>query len=115
LVSDIRNRLGFPSISSSFIQLYINDEFMGFYIISDAFKKSWIEYVYGEKDTTNLYQCNGLYDFTISKIDGCINENDEITNNSELESFLIRVENAESAEDLEDTFEVDHFLRLLTI
>ena len=33
LISDIRSHLGFPSISTSFIQLYINDEFMGFYII----------------------------------------------------------------------------------
>lgn len=115
LISDIRNRLGFPSVSTNFIQLYINDEFMGFYIISDAFKKSWIEYMYGEKNTTNLYQCNSMRNVTLSNKDECTNENDEVTDNSEWESFLTQVENAKSSEDLEDIFEIDHFLKEMAL
>ncbi|KAG4081673.1 coth-domain-containing protein [Neocallimastix lanati (nom. inval.)] len=57
LMSDIHNKLGLPSLSANYAMLYINDEFMGLYILTDAYKESWIEYVYGEKDTTNLYKC----------------------------------------------------------
>jgi len=88
---------------------------MGFYIISDAYKKSWIEYIYGEKGTTTLYQCNHMKKFSLSEKDGCINENDDITDHSEWESFLSKIENAESSKDLEDIFEVDHFLKEMAL
>ncbi len=84
---------------------------MGFYIISDAYKKSWIEDVYGEENTITLYQCNQMVNFTVSGKDGCINENDEVIDHSKWESSLTAVENAKSPEDLEDIFEIDHFLK----
>jgi len=115
LLSDIRNRLGFPSVSANFVQLYINDQYMGFYVISDAYKKSWIEYIYGEKNTTTLYQCNTLRNLTLSGKDGCTNENDEVSDHSEWESFLSQVENAKSPEDLEDIFEIDHFMKEMAL
>ncbi|ORY24899.1 hypothetical protein LY90DRAFT_675008 [Neocallimastix californiae] len=56
LACDIQNRMGVPSISANFAKLYINDQFMGFYVLIDAFKLSWVESVYGEKDSTSLIQ-----------------------------------------------------------
>jgi len=115
LISDIHNRLGLKSVSSTYVELYINDEFMGLYTLNDAYKLSWIEKVYGEKDATNLYKCESIFDLSTEYSNGCINENEEITDNSEWIDFLKTVENAKSASDLEDIFEIDHFLYEMTI
>ncbi|ORX43422.1 hypothetical protein BCR36DRAFT_415602 [Piromyces finnis] len=113
LVCDIHNRLGLPSISANFATLYINDEFMGFYVLLDAFKLSWVEHEYNEKDTTTLYQCKDLNNYltvqTSSK--GCTNENEEVTNHSEWIDFLTRLDAAQSAEEIEDFFDIDQFLK----
>ncbi|OUM67812.1 hypothetical protein PIROE2DRAFT_4621, partial [Piromyces sp. E2] len=110
LICDIHNYLGLRSISANYVQLYINDTFMGLYIITDSYKDSWIEKVYGEKNTTNLYKCVSLDDFTTAYASGCINKNEEVTDETEWIDFLKAVENAESASDLENIFEIDHFL-----
>ena len=83
---------------------------MGLYTLNDAYKPSWIEFVYGEKDTKTLYKCDNLYDFTVSNAEGCTNEDDEVTDNSDLIEFLMAVENAETASDLEDIFDIDLFI-----
>ncbi|OUM70544.1 hypothetical protein PIROE2DRAFT_1434 [Piromyces sp. E2] len=110
LVSDIHNRLNLKSVSANYVQLYINDEYMGLYIITDALKLSWIENVYGEKDSTTLYNCKGMIDFSPKYYYGCINENEEFNDKTEWMNFLNSVENAKSASDLEDIFEIDQFL-----
>lgn len=110
IASDIHNRLGLKTVSSNYVKLYINNENMGLYILNDAYKPSWIEFVYGEKDTKSLYKCDNLYDFTVSNAEGCTNEDDEVTDNSDLIEFLTAVENAESASDLENIFDIDLFI-----
>ncbi|ORX42704.1 coth-domain-containing protein [Piromyces finnis] len=116
LISDIHNRLGLISVSSTYVQLYINDEFMGLYTLSDDYKLSWVEKVYGEKNAKNLYKCDKIEDILPQYYDGCSNENEEEMNdNSEWIEFLTAVENAKSAADLEDIFEIDHFLYEMAI
>jgi len=112
LVCDIHNRLGLPSISANYITLYINDEYMGIYVLMDAIKVSWIEYVYGEKDTTHLYRCKSTNNnLTVKKsANGCFNDNENVTDNTEWIEFLTRLDAAESAEDIEDIFDIDLFL-----
>jgi len=115
LMSDIHNHLGLKSLSANYAQLYINDEYMGLYIFTDSYKLSWTEKVYGEKDSLNLYKCKNMYDLNPVYVDGCENENEEVTDHSEWIHFLTTVENAQSAEDLEDIFEIDHFLYEMAI
>ncbi|ORX85833.1 coth-domain-containing protein [Anaeromyces robustus] len=115
LVSDIHNRLGVTSLSSNYITLYINEEYMGLYTLNDAFKSSWIEQVYGDKDTTSLYKCDFLFDFDPSSAAGCMNENEDVTDQTELIQFFESVKNAKSASDLEDIFEIDQFLTEMVI
>ncbi|OUM58013.1 hypothetical protein PIROE2DRAFT_16825 [Piromyces sp. E2] len=115
LVSDIHNRLGLKSGSANYIQLYINDKYMGLYIITDLFKLSWIEKVYGEKDTTTLYKCKNIFDLSPTYSEGCVNENEDVTDETEWINFLTAVKNAKSASDLEDIFEIDHFLYEMAI
>jgi len=115
LVSDIHNRLGVPSISTSYIKLFINNHYMGLYIISDTYKPSWIKQFYGEKNTPNLYQCEYLFDFNPAYASSCFNEDKEVKDNNDLVKFLKIVKNAKSVSEIESVFEVDHFLTEMAI
>jgi len=112
LVCDIHNRLGLPSISANYATLYINDEYMGLFILLDAYKLSWVEFEYGDKDSTTLYQCkDGEHFLTLeSSATGCKNENKDVIDHSEWIDLLTRLDAAQSAEDIEDIFDVDQFL-----
>ena len=112
LASDIHKRIGIPSISANYATLYINDEYLGLYILLDPIKKSWIEYEFGDVDTTGLYECGSSgNDLTVKRSSrGCTNENDDVTDNSELIELLTAFDNANSAADIEDIFDIDLFL-----
>ncbi|ORY20691.1 hypothetical protein LY90DRAFT_433293, partial [Neocallimastix californiae] len=116
LMCDIHNKLGLPSLSANYAMLYINDEFMGLYILTDAYKESWIEYVYGEKDTTNLYKCE-FCDLTYHTKDGFENENKEAKDdeNKELYKFLLKMTKAKSAADVESIFDIEQFYKEIAI
>jgi len=115
LISDIRNRVGIESISTNYIQLYINDEYMGLYIMTDVINLPWIEDVYDDKKTKYLYKCKYFYDFIAGYFDQCINKNEDVTDHNEWINFLTAVENATSASDIEDIFDVEHFLYEMAI
>ncbi|KAL6596551.1 coth protein-domain-containing protein, partial [Neocallimastix sp. 'constans'] len=114
LCCDMLNRLGIPSISANYIKLYVNEEYFGFYVIMDAPKIPWIEQVFGEKDTKNLYKCKEANNF-LSLTDGldlCENEDDEYTDRTEWYNLLKTLDNAQTVEEIEDIFDVDQFLYL---
>ncbi|ORX77672.1 hypothetical protein BCR32DRAFT_295493 [Anaeromyces robustus] len=116
LITDIHNRLGLPSISSNFVNLYINNENMGLYILMDVYKKSWIESVYNEKDTKLLYKCEMPSKLSIAdSVNNCYNENEYIRDKTEWKQFLTTLDNAKSASDIEGIFEIDHFLTEIAI
>jgi len=108
----MHNRLGLPSISANYATLYINDEYMGFYVLLDSFKLSWAEYEYGDEDTTSLYQCKDMNNkLTVaSSSTGCKNENKDVTDYSEWIELLTRFDIAQSYKDIEDIFDIDQFL-----
>jgi len=108
LISDIHNKLGIPSISANYALLYINDEFMGLYVLTDSYKLSWIEKVYGEKNTTSLYKCDSS--FLTKKYCICPNENEDVKDKTEWKEFIHTLDNAESVSDIEDIFDVDQFI-----
>jgi len=114
LVSDIRNRVGMPSLSANYAILYVNNEYYGLYIFTDAYKESWIEYVYGEKDTQLLYKCNyGILEFVARSF--FENENKEATNKKELYEFLAEMTKAKSASDVESIFDLDQFFKEIAV
>jgi len=117
LVCDIQNRLGLPSISANFANLYINDEYMGVYVLMDAYKLSWVEYEYGEENTTSLYQCKTTKNYLTAdySTEHCRNKNDDVTDKSEWVDFLNTLDEAKSAEDIEDIFDVDLFLKQIAL
>jgi len=113
LVADIHNRLETPSISANYITLYINEEYMGLYLLTDLYKLSWVESVYGDKDSTSLYKCS-FSTLTLGDSD-CENENESVTDNFEWVDFVKSIENAESIEDIEDILDVEQFLTEMAI
>jgi len=119
LTSDIHKKMGLTSILANYATLYINEEYMGLFVLTDAYKLPWVEQVYGEKDTTHLYKCENSAFLNIDSGNACENENDEIEDPTEMSiewsNFLQTIFNAQSAEDLEDVFEVDHFIKEMAI
>ncbi|OUM63423.1 hypothetical protein PIROE2DRAFT_10020 [Piromyces sp. E2] len=111
LACDIHNRLGLVSISANYVSLYINDDYMGLFVLMDAPKLSWAKLVYDDENTTHLYKCKECNNADVeSSATKCVNENEEITENTEWIEFLTTLDNAQSAEDIEDIFDVDQFL-----
>jgi len=85
---------------------------MGFYVLSDSIKLSWIEYVFGEKDTTSLYQCKNIGNTLTARVSstGCQNENEEVTDHTEWNELLNRMDASKTPEDVEDILDIDQFL-----
>jgi len=116
LACDIHNHLGLPSISANFIKLYINDEYIGFYILMDAIKLSWVEFVYGERKTSYLYKCEELaYGLSAKSARGCINDNEEVNDHTEWINFLTSLDKAQSVADIEKVLDVDLFLKEIAL
>jgi len=114
LACDMLNRMGILSISAGYIKLYVNEEYFGFYVLMDAPKIPWVEQVFGEKDTTHLYQCKsgGGFLSLIDGFDSCVNEDSDITDRTEWLELLTALDNAKSVEEIEGYFDVDQFLYL---
>jgi len=112
IACDIHNKLGLVSIAANYASLYVNGNYLGFYIIMDSPKLPWIEEVYGEKDTKNLIKCKigGNYLSEATCATQCENENEDVTDNSEWVKILRAIDNAKTPADLENIFEIDHFL-----
>ena len=84
----------------------------------DAIKPSWTKFVFGDdEDTTTLYQCKNRYNklSVDSSYTNCINENENIQDFSEWYNFLNALDNAQSADDIENILDIDQFLTEMAI
>jgi len=116
LATDVYNRLGLKCIATSYATVTINDEYMGLFTISDAYKDSWIESEYKVANTTSLYQCNTLAFLTLKNAAFlCENTNENVSNTNEYVQLLMTLDKAQSAADIEDIFEVDSFLTQMAL
>jgi len=117
LTSDIHRAMGLTSIFANYAVLNINGEYMGLFVLTDTYKESWIEKVYGEEDPKHLYKCKGGAYIRSDTVDKCVNEDEDIDPllDEEWIQFLETVDKAESAEDIEDIFEVEDFIYEMAI
>ncbi|OUM64357.1 Non-catalytic module family DOC2, partial [Piromyces sp. E2] len=113
LTSDIQQRLGLKAIAANYATLYINEEYMGIFILMDKFKPSWIEEEYHEKDTPYLYKCDGKLNNESESI--CTNENEDIVDNTEFNEFIKSLNTAQSIDEINQFFEVEHFIKEMAI
>jgi len=109
---DLHNRIDLPCISANYVKLYINDVFMGLYLLRDAYKPQWIESYFGEKDTKHLYTCSNQYSDHGNDFFKCINDDDSVQDDQEFKNFLKKLENSKTRKDIEEFFDVKTFIRL---
>ncbi|OUM65420.1 hypothetical protein PIROE2DRAFT_60068 [Piromyces sp. E2] len=116
IATDILHKSGLLAVEVGYTELYINDEYMGFWVVSDSIKNKWIERKFGD-DSDNiktLYQCKNSYlridDGTMRK--GCVNANDKYADYMEpFHNFIDQINASTSREDLEKLMDVDNFIK----
>ncbi|OUM59334.1 hypothetical protein PIROE2DRAFT_15160 [Piromyces sp. E2] len=78
LLTDIANRVGLPSIQSTFVKLTINGNYHGLYKLMDTLKPVNIKRLYNtetNKKELELYQCkNDGFTFTMETANLCVND-----------------------------------------
>jgi len=109
LAYDICNVVGLPSLSSNYVRLFFNDDYMGLYLLRDAFKSQWIEFNFGEKSTKHLYTCDKGYGN--NEFFNCINDDESITEDKDWEAFIKRLARTKTREELEEFFDVKTFIK----
>ncbi|ORX60895.1 coth-domain-containing protein [Piromyces finnis] len=118
VTTDILQKSGLIATEVGYTELYINDEYMGFWVVSDSIKSKWIQRKFGvsEEQTKPLYQCRA--DFI--RLDNgsakqlCVNANEEYKDYMEpFNNFVDAVNAAKTREDLEKIMDVDNFIKYL--
>jgi len=109
LAYDLHRIVDLPTLSANYALLYVNDTFMGFYLMRDAYKSQWIEDIFNEKDTKHLYTCDKSYGSSVYF--NCKNDDDEITDDHEFENFLAKLGSAKNRKDVEKFFDVNTYFK----
>ncbi|KAL6617025.1 coth protein-domain-containing protein [Neocallimastix sp. 'constans'] len=110
---DINNRIGQPdSVSANYIKMAINGEDMGFYVIMDAVKLTYVNIEYDDKNSTNLIQCGNLNsDLTMKSMRTCESENDDNPDMTSFQQLLTSLDGASTIEELEEVLNVEVFMK----
>jgi len=118
ITTDILQRSGLLATEVGYTDLYVNDEYMGFWVVSDAIKSSWIKRKFGDtgEEIKTLYECNGD---VIRFHDGsaktkCINANKDYSDYMEpFNTFVDQVNAAKTRSELEEIMDVDNFIKYM--
>jgi len=117
LTSEILLKSGLVTVDTGYCELYINDQYMGFWIVSDSIKKNWLNRNFGVSgEIKTLFQCtpNNIRFETNSAKNLCFNAFDEFSGYMEpFNQFVDKVNAARSRADLEKFFDVDNFLKYI--
>jgi len=113
LSSDMIYKMGIPTTSTNYVNIEVNGEDLGLYVLTNKIKPDFIEKYFDDKDTTNLYECKN--DGTRFEDNGigqnCGNLKEEINDNrDDIQAFNDAINNATSVEDIEKVLDVDQFL-----
>jgi len=120
LITDIANRVGLPSIQSTFVKLTINGNYYGLYKLMDTLKPVNIKNLYNietKKSELELYQCkNDGFTFTLDTANLCTNDSSNNENDiEEFIKFVTEVNQAITIDDLAKIMNIDIFLKYLAI
>ncbi|ORX87880.1 hypothetical protein BCR32DRAFT_324232 [Anaeromyces robustus] len=134
LSTDILNRIGLKSISSNFADVFINEDYMGLYVLIDAYKNSWLKEYYKLKNDPSyqFFQCKvEKCDLTENNAKLCISDsnsdelaepplNDDIDNqdpdkirseNIPLLDFMKAINSKKTLNELKKIMDVDVFIK----
>jgi len=115
--TDILQKSGLIAVEVGYTELYINNEYRGFWVVSDSVKNKWIKRKFGDvDDITDLIQCRDdkiRFDDNSAK-KKCVNANDEYADNmTNFNKFVDSVNAAKTRADLEKIMDVDNFIKYL--
>lgn len=113
IASDILYKLDIPATNTGYINMEVNGEDLGIYIVTNKIKKDFIKKFFNDKNTSNLYECFPAFSrFENNSIaEQCVNTKDEIADQTDdILAFNEAVNNATSIEDLEKVMDVDNVL-----
>jgi len=126
LSTDIINRLGLKSISSNYADVFINNDYTGFYVLIDAYKNSWLKEYYKLKNDPNyqFYQCKvNNCDLTVNNAKFCISDNESdilpvesddpeiLGENIPLLEFVNAINEKKTLDQLKEFMDVDAFIK----
>ncbi|ORX40428.1 hypothetical protein BCR36DRAFT_364604 [Piromyces finnis] len=119
VVCDIANRVGLPSIQSTFVRLTINGKLFGLFGLMDSLKPYNIKRMYNtktDKKDLKLIQCKDMgFRFTSDTVNICSSDGGDESAFEEFKQFVAEVEKANSLEDLEKIMNVDIFLKYFAL
>jgi len=113
LATDILYKMNILANSANFVNVEVNNEYLGLFVLSNKIDKDFIKRYFGEKNTSNLYECkNGNIRFEDeSIIDNCKNMNYEwIDSKYDIVKFVDTINNVKSVEDIDKAMDVESFL-----
>ncbi|ORX47611.1 coth-domain-containing protein [Piromyces finnis] len=118
ITTEILQKSGLLAVEVGYTELYVNDQYMGIYVVSDAVKGKWIRRKFGDEreDIKTLYQCKedgSRLDDPTTK-DKCVNANEDFLDYMEpFHKFIDQVQAAKTRSDLEKIMDVDNFLKYM--
>ncbi|ORX40426.1 hypothetical protein BCR36DRAFT_364596 [Piromyces finnis] len=119
LLTDITNRVGLPSIQSTFVTLTINGNYYGLYKLLDTIKPVNIKKLYDTKTNKKeleLYNCKYSFTFTEESSNGCVNDSSDDENDiAEFQKFIAAADKATTIEELDAIMNVDIILKYFAI
>ncbi|OUM63434.1 hypothetical protein PIROE2DRAFT_10038 [Piromyces sp. E2] len=114
LSTDMLYKMGYPTTSTNYVNVEVNGEDLGLYVLTNKIKKDFIKKHFGDSDTENLYDCkesNTRFDDN-STVSGCTNSKEELADyKDDLQKLTDAINNAKSRKDLEDILDIDSFLK----
>ncbi|ORX80823.1 hypothetical protein BCR32DRAFT_220708 [Anaeromyces robustus] len=119
ITTDILQKSGLIAVEVGYTELYINNKYMGFWVVSDSVKSKWIKRKFGNnnnEDIKTLYQCKDdsiRFDDESAK-NKCVNAEKSYADYMEpFNNFVDQVNAAKTRADLEKIMDVDNFIKYM--
>ncbi|OUM59681.1 hypothetical protein PIROE2DRAFT_14709 [Piromyces sp. E2] len=115
LSSDMLYKMNFPATSTNYVNVEVNGEDLGIFIVSNKIKKDFIKKVFNDKDTENLYDCkdSGTRFEDGTTVTGCNNSKEELVDYKEdIKILTDAINNSKTIKDLEDLIDIESFLKV---
>ncbi|MEI8116659.1 MAG: CotH kinase family protein [Flavobacteriia bacterium] len=122
---DLLTQCGLPSARTSYIKLYINNEYKGLYIHVEHFDEEYIQKRFPNDDSGNLFKCFYGSDLTFHGTNPTyyqntyeLKTNEAFNDYSGLIQFINVLNNSAASNfacDIQEVFDVDSYLRTLAV
>jgi len=114
LGSDMLYKMGIPTTSAAYINMEVNGEDLGIYVVTNKIKKDFMERRFDDDKVKTLYECKnaGSRFENNSVAKRCINTKEKLADDKdEITAFNDAINNATTMEEFDKILDVDFFLR----